>query len=68
MRVRDESRAVLPAATVVAANTATGVVLHATTNEIGFFVIPGVQPGAYRPTVEYAGMQRSWTFRTSLPW
>ena len=56
--VRDPSGAVVPNATVTLTNTATNVVRTSTTNEVGFYVFPGVIPGPYRLTVEAAGMQK----------
>ena len=56
--VRDQTGAVIPAATVTLNNTATGVSLKTTTNEAGFYVFPGVIPGNYTLTVEATGMQK----------
>ena len=56
--VRDQSAAVIPAAAVTLTNTATNVTSKTTANEVGFYMFPGVLPGAYRLTVEAAGMQK----------
>ena len=56
--VRDQSAAVIPAATVTLTNTATNVTSKTTANEVGFYMFPGVVPGPYRLTVEAAGMQK----------
>jgi hypothetical protein len=56
--VRDQTSAVIPSATVTLVNTATNNRSSSTTNEAGFYRFPGVVPGQYRLTVEFAGMQR----------
>lgn len=56
--VRDQIQAIIPAAKVTLLNTATNVTREIQTNDAGLYVFPGVTPGSYRLTVEYAGMQR----------
>jgi hypothetical protein len=56
--VRDPSGAVVPGATVTLTNTATNVGRTSTTNEVGFYIFPGVVSGPYRLVVEAAGMQK----------
>ncbi len=56
--VRDQTNAVIPSAQVTAVNTATNVTSRTTTNEVGFYMFPGISPGTYRMTVEASGMQR----------
>ena len=56
--VRDQSGAVIPRAGVSLVNTATNVKSQTITNEIGFYMFPGVIPGPYRLEAESAGMQR----------
>jgi len=54
---RDQSAAVVPAATVTLTNTATNAKRTSQTNESGIFVFPGVVPGPYRITMEASGFQ-----------
>ena len=56
--VRDQTNAVIPSAQVTAVNTTTNVTSRTTTNEVGFYMFPGISPGTYRMTVEASGMQR----------
>ena len=56
--VRDQSGAVVPAAGVRLVGTATNTTSRTVSNEVGFYVFPGVVPGAYRLTVEASGMQK----------
>src|SRR5712691_2657446 len=53
--VRDSSGAVLPDAGVVLHNTATNLDRTTTTNSVGYYVIPEVQPGAYDVRVSKQG-------------
>ena len=55
--VRDQTGAVIPGAAVTLLNTATNVRTPTKTNEVGFYVFPGVAPGSYRLSIEFAGMQ-----------
>jgi hypothetical protein len=56
--VRDQSGAVVPQAAVTLTNPATNLAAKTSTNAVGFYVFPGVQPGQYRLSVEASGMQR----------
>jgi hypothetical protein len=56
--VRDQTGAAIPAAAVTLTNTATNAALKTTTNEVGYYLFPGVIPGSYRLAVEAPGMQR----------
>ena len=56
--VRDQSAAVVPAASVSLTNTATNVTSKTSTNQAGFYMFPGVIPGPYRLAVESPGMQK----------
>ena len=56
--VRDQVQAVIPTAKVTLVNTATNATRETLTNEAGLYVFPGVIPGPYRLTAEFAGMQR----------
>jgi hypothetical protein len=53
--VADDTKAVLPGATVTATSLATGRVLTAITNERGEYRIPGVPAGRYKIQAELAG-------------
>lgn len=53
--VTDPNGAVLTGATVTAVSLATGASRNATTNDQGFFLIPTLQAGDYKLTVEYRG-------------
>ncbi len=56
--VRDQSDAVLAGATLALTNTATNVRVETTTNPLGFYIFPGVIPGAYRLEATAPGMDR----------
>lgn len=56
--VRDQSGAVVPNVVVVITNVDTSVASTTRTNEVGFYISPGLNPGAYRISVEYPGMQK----------
>src|SRR5574340_718302 len=56
--VRDQTAAVIPAANVVLSNADTGLSWRTSTNVAGVYIFPAVPPGAYRLTVEFAGMQK----------
>jgi len=64
--VRDESGAVLPGATVTAANVATNLTRIATTDGHGRFVVPALPPGRYRVTVELGGFAKATREGTEL--
>jgi hypothetical protein len=55
--VTDASGAVIPGASVVVKNAATGTEFTATTNEQGGFTIPAVDPGTYTVTVTLSGFK-----------
>ena len=56
--VRDQSAAMVPAASVSLRNAATNVTLRTTANEVGFYMFAAVTPGQYELVVEAAGMQK----------
>jgi hypothetical protein len=56
--VRDQSGAYILAASVTLRHSATNITLKTTTNEVGFYIFPGIQPGAYSLSVEASGMQK----------
>jgi hypothetical protein len=56
--VRDQTRAVIPGASVTLTNTNTNVAWKTTTNETGFYLFPGTLPGPYTLVVEAPGMQK----------
>jgi hypothetical protein len=56
--VRDQTRAVIPAAAVEVTNTSTNVMYRTTSNEAGFYMFPSLIPGRYRLSVDAPGMQR----------
>src|SRR5688572_1989131 len=55
--VVDPAQAIIPGAKVGLVNTATNVTRETVTNSAGLYVFPGVTPGSYRITAEFAGMQ-----------
>jgi hypothetical protein len=56
-RVTDQSGAVVPSASVVMKNLATGVEQTAQTNQTGFYSFPAVMPGAYSITASLKGFR-----------
>ena len=56
--VKDPSGALVPHATVTAANAAAGITRTVSTNEEGGFVLPNLAPGTYAITVEAAGFKK----------
>jgi hypothetical protein len=56
--VQDPSQSAVVAATVTIANSATGAVVEAQTNQQGEFVSPPLRPGNYTVSVNMAGFQR----------
>lgn len=56
--VRDQTNAVIQAASVTITNSATGAVNRTTTNVSGFYLFPNLIPGGYRLTAESSGMQK----------
>lgn len=57
--VTDSSGALLPGVSVKIVNHATGASRSTTTNQSGDFVIPALEPGNYRVTVEDAGFKKA---------
>ncbi|MBM3735754.1 MAG: hypothetical protein FJW39_08200 [Acidobacteria bacterium] len=55
--VRDATGAVIPKAKVKVVHTATARESTSETNEIGFYLFPAMQGGAYELTVEFPGME-----------
>src|SRR5215468_4176217 len=55
--VTDQSGAVIPGASIKLTNEATGVETVAITNETGYYVFVGVQPGTYTLRVTMAGFR-----------
>jgi Carboxypeptidase regulatory-like domain/TonB dependent receptor/TonB-dependent Receptor Plug Domain len=55
--VVDAGGGVIPGATVVAKNTATGQTFEVTSNDAGVFAIPGIAVGTYSVTVTLAGFK-----------
>ena len=55
--VTDASGAIVPAAEVMAANTQTGVKVHRSTNDLGFYTITDLEPGVYRLQVQKPGFR-----------
>ena len=56
-RVTDQSGAVLPSASVVMRNLATGVEQTAEANQTGFYIFPAVRPGSYSITASLKGFR-----------
>ena len=56
--VRDQTDASIPNAAVSLTSTNTSIASRTRTNEVGFYIFPGVQPGPYRLTVETPGMEK----------
>ncbi|MDD1721861.1 MAG: carboxypeptidase-like regulatory domain-containing protein, partial [Euryarchaeota archaeon] len=56
--VRDQTGAVIPGASVALTNTNTNITSKSSTNQVGFYIYPGVLPGPYRLVVETSGMQK----------
>lgn len=63
-RVLDPSGAVIPAAVITVINEDTGVKLHSESNDLGYYTVPLLQPGAYRVTVQKPGFKP--TTRTGI--
>jgi Carboxypeptidase regulatory-like domain/TonB dependent receptor len=56
-RVTDSSGSVLPGVKVAITNTATGAVRDASTNDLGYYAIPQLQPGEYSLKAEKQGFR-----------
>jgi hypothetical protein len=56
-RVADPSDAIIPEANVTIINEDTGIRRETTTNELGYYVVPLLQPGRYRVTVQKEGFR-----------
>ena len=56
--VKDQTGAVIPNAGVDLVNAGTNVRWQTRSNEVGFYIFPGIVPGEYRLAAESAGMQR----------
>ena len=55
--VTDTSGAVIPGVSVTITNVETGVARTTETNELGFFVVPLLQPGEYRVEIQQEGFR-----------
>ena len=56
--VRDQTGAVIPGSAVVITSATTNVTSRTQTNEVGFYMFPGITPGGYRLEIEHPGMQK----------
>ena len=56
--VADQTKAVIPNASVSITNQATGVELKTVSNSVGLYVFPAVAPGSYKVASESAGMAK----------
>ena len=63
--VRDASGAVIPEASVILHNRGTNLERNATTNGVGFYVFPDIQPGEYDITVTKDGFKTA--VRSDVP-
>jgi hypothetical protein len=63
--VKDATGAVIPKAAVTATHTATAREYRSETNEVGFYLFPAMQAGAYEIKVESAGME-TWKGNLTL--
>src|SRR5437870_5492861 len=63
--VKDATGAVIPAAKVTLVHVATARQYTTQTNEVGFFLFPSIQVGAYEISVEAPGME-AWKARVTL--
>jgi hypothetical protein len=55
--VKDATGAVIPGAKVRLVHSGTGLAPETTTNGVGFYLFPSVQPGQYKLSVQAAGME-----------
>jgi hypothetical protein len=65
--VVDQTRQVLPGATITLVNEETGVARTTTSNDIGTFLFPAVQPGTYTIRIELSGFSPVERKNTILP-
>jgi hypothetical protein len=65
--VQDQSGAVVPNAKVVALDTKTQKSSRTTTDGQGHFVLPPLQPGIYRVTVDAPGFRKAESESDALP-
>jgi len=56
--VQDQTKAVIPAVTVVLVDRATGVESRTLSNDAGIYVFPALAPGTYSITAEHPGMAK----------
>src|SRR5262245_33855164 len=63
--VTDASGALIPGAPIALEHVQTANKFQTSTNETGFFVFPSLQPGEYRLTVDFAGMDK-WQGQVTL--
>ena len=64
--VTDSSGAILPSANVLIVNQGTGARRSTETNQSGAFVVPALEPGNYRVTVEAASFRKTVVDRVTL--
>jgi hypothetical protein len=64
--ISDTSGAVIPGASIAIANVGTRAIRHTQSNQSGEFVIPALEPGAYRVTVEAPGFRKTSVERLTL--
>ena len=55
--IRDTTGAVIPGAKITVTNSATGVVINLTSNDVGEYTIPNLQVGSYNVKVEKEGFR-----------
>ncbi len=56
-RVTDSTGAVIPGTSITVTNVATGAERKVTTNEVGYYTVPLLPPGAYRIHIEQEGFK-----------
>ena len=56
-RITDSSGSVLPGVKLAVTNSATGAVRDASTNDLGYYTVPRLQPGAYSLKAEKQGFR-----------
>jgi Carboxypeptidase regulatory-like domain len=57
--ITDQNDAVVSGATVTVTSLGTGRAVTATTNELGYYTVPGLQPGSYSVDVTQKGFKRT---------